>query len=342
MDEYFCTKCGATLNWQYGFDPDKPVWTCTECGQLLTDGTGYEGERFKDVAWFCDSCGAYLNRQVGFSDLDETWICTECGYVNSISEDNIFGSSTVSQIRENNETMDEGEETFFCPNCGVRLNDQDSFDRYEDDYECAECGASLHHDYPSEEYIQIRENTETMDGDEETFFCPNCGARLNDQDLFDHYEDNYECIECGASLHHDYSSEEYSIEESIPLRSSAYSARTCNSEVQKVKDPSNAQVAIKKRPVYNVFAYICGVLSIMAFYKVLVHEAPSSAFSGVWLAILSLMLFALSTTPKFDKCVRVSRFRIRKSFFVFLCIVGMCKLPSITVTFFEWLFSFWN
>lgn len=283
MDEYYCTKCGSILNWQYGFDPDESVWTCTECGQLLTDGSGYEGERFKDIAWFCDSCGAYLNRQAGFSDLCETWVCAECGYTNSISEDNIFDSSTVSRIRENNEITEEVEETFFCPNCGVRLNDQDLFDRYEDDYECAECGASLHHDYPSEEY---------------------------------------------------------DIEESAPLQDSGYSARTCNSEVQKVKDSPNTQIAIKKRPVYNAFAYICGTLSGIAFYKVLLYEAFSSAFSGTLLAILSLMFFVLSITPKFDKYVRISRYRIRKSFFVFLCMVGVCKLPSISVAFFEWLFSF--
>lgn len=285
MDEYYCTKCGSILNWQYGFDPDKSVWTCTECGQLLTDGSGYEGERFKDIAWFCDSCGAYLNRQDRFSDLCATWICAECGYANSISEENIIDSSTISRIRENNEITEDVEETFFCPNCGVRLNDQNLFDRYEDDYECAECGASLHHDYPSEEY---------------------------------------------------------SIEEYIPLCSSACSGRTCVSEVRKVKDPSDTQVVIKKRPVYNAFTYICGTLSGIAFYKVLLYKASSSAFSGTLLALLSLMFFVLSITPKFDKYVQISRCRIRKSFFVFLCMVGMYKLPSVVVMVFKWIFSIWE
>ena len=37
MDEYFCPKCGAILNDQYGFDPSKGTWRCTECGMYLMD-----------------------------------------------------------------------------------------------------------------------------------------------------------------------------------------------------------------------------------------------------------------------------------------------------------------
>lgn len=282
MDEYYCTKCGAILDFQYGFDPEKSVWTCRECGQLLTDDTGYEGERFKDIAWFCDSCGAYLNRQDGFSDLLETWFCTECGYANSISEDNILDSTYVSRMEENDKTA---EETFFCPNCGIRLNDQDLFDKNKDDYECAACGASLHHDYPSEEY---------------------------------------------------------SIEDSIPPHHSAYAVQVCRIETQENTDSPNARDGIKKRPIYTVLCYLCGIISVIAFYKVLLYKTYSLASFGTLMAILSLMFFVLAITPKSDKRVRIAHCGIRKSLFVFLCIIGMYKLPPLVTTFFEWLFSIWE
>lgn len=91
MDEYYCTNCGATLNDQYGFDPDQP-WTCTECGTTLF-GDGFpEGNRFPGVVWHCDGCGAVLNTQQGFDDEEDEWECTECGYTNSLSDSQIFES----------------------------------------------------------------------------------------------------------------------------------------------------------------------------------------------------------------------------------------------------------
>ncbi|GET11910.1 hypothetical protein SN811_04100 [Ligilactobacillus agilis] len=43
MDEYFCPKCGAILNDQYGFNPNGGTWRCTECGELLMDDDVYDG-----------------------------------------------------------------------------------------------------------------------------------------------------------------------------------------------------------------------------------------------------------------------------------------------------------
>ena len=91
-DEYFCPNCNAILNDQYGFDPDKGSWTCTECGTHLMDDDVYEGDSFEGVAWYCDDCGALLNRQSGFYDYYGSWKCTECGHWNSISEDDIVDS----------------------------------------------------------------------------------------------------------------------------------------------------------------------------------------------------------------------------------------------------------
>ena len=86
--KYFCPNCGAILNKQPGFDPDRGTWECTKCGELLMDDDVYDGDTFESVAWFCDNCGALLNRQDGFSDSYGTWTCTECGRENgTTSED---------------------------------------------------------------------------------------------------------------------------------------------------------------------------------------------------------------------------------------------------------------
>ena len=89
-DEYYCTKCGAILNDQWGFDPDKGSWICTKCGHMMMADDVYAGKQFEGVAWICDDCGALLNRQPGFSDTCKKWKCTECGCVNGITSDDII------------------------------------------------------------------------------------------------------------------------------------------------------------------------------------------------------------------------------------------------------------
>lgn len=99
MDEYYCTNCDATLNYQDGFDPDDDTWTCTECGQLLINDNIYDGEKFKGVVWYCDNCNTLLNRQYGFSDSNSTWHCTRCGHINEISEEKI-GKNSSNRISD--------------------------------------------------------------------------------------------------------------------------------------------------------------------------------------------------------------------------------------------------
>lgn len=185
MDEYYCPNCGATLNDQDGFDPDKGTWTCTSCGKLLMDDDVYDGDTYQGVAWFCDNCGALLNKQSGFSDSYGSWVCTECGHRNGTTEDDI---------------IDEGPE---CPNCGASLNKQFCFADYQDDWECTECGAHLHHSYSSDPYTVVEED----DGPK----CPNCDASLKGQSCYSEYNDDWECTECGAHLHHSYSSDPYEL-----------------------------------------------------------------------------------------------------------------------------------
>lgn len=187
MDEYFCPKCGAILNDQYGFDPNGGTWRCTECGELLMDDDVYDGDSFEGVAWYCDSCGAFLNRQYGFSDSYGSWTCTECGHSNGITEDDIISDNQPE---------------FRCPNCDVALDFQPGFDRYEDDWKCTACGVHLYHSYSSDRYSVVEEPKHK---------CPNCGANLDDQWCFADYQNDWKCTECGAHLHHNYSDDEYTV-----------------------------------------------------------------------------------------------------------------------------------
>ena len=150
MDEYFCPKCGAILNDQYGFDPNKGTWRCTECGMHLMDDDIYNGDSFEGVAWYCDKCGALLNRQSGFSDSYGLWICTECGHPNGTTEADVISE----------------EPEFSCPNCGVALDFQPGFNRYDDDWDCTKCGVHLHHDYSEDEYKEVDSDSFSDNDDE--------------------------------------------------------------------------------------------------------------------------------------------------------------------------------
>lgn len=206
-DEYYCPNCGATLNDQYGFDPDKGSWTCTECGQHLMDDNIYEGDTFEGVEWRCDCCNALLNRQYGFSDSLGSWTCTECGHTNGITEDDIIDESDI--IR--------------CPNCDGVLNKQFGFNEYDNDCECSFCGAKLHRDYTCDDFSVVED--EEYSDEEDKFECPNCGDELNDQWGFNKYDDDWTCSSCGAKLHHDYCDDEYEVvEEKEEHSSSSYTS----------------------------------------------------------------------------------------------------------------------
>lgn len=78
MDEYFCPKCGAILNDQYGFNPNGG--TCTACGVHLHHS--YSSDQYSVVEepkHKCPNCGAELDDQWGFADYQNDWKCTECG-----------------------------------------------------------------------------------------------------------------------------------------------------------------------------------------------------------------------------------------------------------------------
>ena len=185
MDEYFCPNCGATLNDQYGFDPNGGSWTCTACGMHLMDEDVYEGDTFEGVAWYCDECGALLNRQSGFSDSYGSWQCTQCGHLNGTTEDDIINTGPQ------------------CPNCSSYLKNQSYYGGYEDDWTCEECGAKLHRDYSCDPYEVVQEDEGPV--------CPNCDASLKKQYSFSDWMDNYTCSECGAKLHRSYSSDPFEV-----------------------------------------------------------------------------------------------------------------------------------
>ena len=188
MEEYFCPNCGATLNYQSGFDPSIGVWSCTDCGQQLMDDEVYDGDIFEGVAWYCDDCGILLNRQFGFSDSYETWKCTECGHTNRITEDEIID-----------------EKKLCCPNCEANLENQWGFSDYDCDWTCTECSTHLHREYMSDEF----EEMEMVEENEDKLICPNCEANLENQWGFSDYDYDWTCNECGARLHREYTSDEF-------------------------------------------------------------------------------------------------------------------------------------
>ncbi|WP_036978685.1 hypothetical protein [Pseudobutyrivibrio sp. MD2005] len=112
MSEYYCPNCGADLENQPGFAPDAGGWTCSECGQFLTNPEDVNSDaQFDGVGWFCDGCGAFLNKQDGFNDLYGKWTCIECGYENQISENDIYESEDDYQsIKSDSFTYDDDEE----------------------------------------------------------------------------------------------------------------------------------------------------------------------------------------------------------------------------------------
>lgn len=207
MDEYFCPNCGATLNDQYGFDPSCGAWTCTSCGMKLMDDDVYDGDTYEGVAWYCDSCGALLNKQSGFSDSCGSWTCTECYHTNPINEDEIY------------ESEDDYNNRVLCPNCNANIRKQWGYCGYEDDWECTECGSKLHREYSFDDYSVVEDEVE----EDDKYECPNCGSDLSEQSYFNEYEDEWTCTECGARLHHDYSSEPYEIIEDDEEDDESYS-----------------------------------------------------------------------------------------------------------------------
>ncbi len=84
----YCPNCQAILNMQKGYDPNKPYWICTGCGQML-----FAPDFPWDIVWRCDKCGALLNTQKGFREDCGKWICEECGESNEIDEKHIYDSN---------------------------------------------------------------------------------------------------------------------------------------------------------------------------------------------------------------------------------------------------------
>ena len=87
-EEHFCTNCGAILDEQEGFNPDRTTWICKKCGQQLV-GDNLNSDVFGDVVWYCDECGSILNNQEGFTESDGSWTCTECSAISDVTVENI-------------------------------------------------------------------------------------------------------------------------------------------------------------------------------------------------------------------------------------------------------------
>lgn len=88
IEEHYCTKCGAVLDDQEGFDPNAVSWVCKNCGQQLF-GDNLNSDVFGNVVWYCDGCGSILNSQEGFTEANGSWTCSKCGFINNVTSENI-------------------------------------------------------------------------------------------------------------------------------------------------------------------------------------------------------------------------------------------------------------
>lgn len=113
----YCTRCGAALDFQKGFDSDSKYWECKGCGMLL-----YNPDSGIDdgITWFCDNCKAVISDQEGFDNACDEWKCKECGYVNQINESEVYSSE------------DEFQRAFNSPFRGLSNDDAIKLMMYED------------------------------------------------------------------------------------------------------------------------------------------------------------------------------------------------------------------
>ncbi len=89
MDVAYCTRCGAMLELQRGFESDYKYWICKGCGMLLYNPASNLGT---GITWFCDACNAVMNDQEGFREDAVEWKCTDCGHINSIIPSEVYSS----------------------------------------------------------------------------------------------------------------------------------------------------------------------------------------------------------------------------------------------------------
>lgn len=245
-EEYYCPRCNAILNDQYGFDPDEGVWTCTECGYTLYGDGIYEGERFPGVMWRCDSCDALLNKQSGFSDSYSTWTCTECGHVNGISEDDVYET--------------------------------------EDDYRNSKEDDSSSEEYDYSNYWHENRLSGEDDSSPEDRYCPHCYALLNIQDDFDPDDEDWICEECGKRISDDDDDDDisdysHSSDYTYERRNEAY--RTAGSS-QGTRTPAASSRPTLSREVvmfiiYSVIAVILIVLFVLVAIEIFFTDTPESA-----------------------------------------------------------------
>ena len=137
--------------------------------------------------YFCPNCGAILNDQSGFDPSYGVWTCTECGQ--GLMDDDIYYGNKFTGI------------VWYCDECNALLNKQEGFSDSFGVWICTECG---HANGTTEDDII---------NNDKKHLCPECGSDLEDQWCFNEYEDDWTCTSCGAHLHHNYSSEEYSVVE---------------------------------------------------------------------------------------------------------------------------------
>ncbi len=195
MEKKICLSCG------YENDSNKKF--CVSCGKKL------EEQEFE--VKFCPECGEKLD--------EDSVFCAGCGKKVSDLMNSENSISEEESISEDN-SEEEVEYVFFCPECGEEIEEDSVF--------CANCGAKLDFDVQDEfveddheesEDEEVVDEDETIEEDikqeeiddseeeepddsnekleeeqteEEKYFCPECGEELEKDSVF--------CVSCGAKL----------------------------------------------------------------------------------------------------------------------------------------------
>ena len=205
---WFCDNCGALLNRQRRFSDQNATWKCTKCG--YQNGITEEDIINNDVLR-CPECDAILDNQIGFSTRKKVWECTCCNTIlcNDGEEYHAVPCKEDNETDHNEETVEDDavDDGPQCPNCDSYLNKQWGYIDYGYDWVCKECGAKLHRDYSCDPYEAVCEDDDSDEGSR----CPECGCYLSEQSGYGEYQDDWECEECGAQLHRDYSFESYEV-----------------------------------------------------------------------------------------------------------------------------------
>ncbi len=191
--------------------------------------------------------------------------------------------------------------------------------KYEDDWKCTVCGAHLRHDYSSELYWVVDEESddEIDDKDEE------------DSEP-DYSTSSYSTSTTNRNSPHN--SSDNHRQDAEPRRQ-VYSQTTASKTQQAVPNKSKPQPPQKKKRVFlNILFYVNAFFLVVGLLNVFSGKNLSFLPTVTAFAILTVFFFVLSKTPKKSKRIFGKNSGMRKWLFILLCLVALQVLPRAVST----------